>query len=172
MLALVLDEEKKKYFKIEKSHTAPTASSWSADAVKRRKIRDTASQAARQRADLIRNHIRRHDGLRRDVVACGFLARETEVGRVAEAGGLRGRPEDGDLGAAVWARGLVDKGCVPFVSPGMGVMRAAAAATTTTTRCANMPCFYVGGEDGKTGLGVAYASEFWICLEELYSDRR
>ncbi|POR38076.1 Plasma membrane ATPase, partial [Tolypocladium paradoxum] len=72
------DEAKKKYFKIEKSHTAPSSASWSSDSVKKRKAEDATRQAARHRAHLVRNHIKRHGGLGRDVVASGLLAREAE----------------------------------------------------------------------------------------------
>jgi hypothetical protein len=142
------DEDKKKYFKIEKSHTAPTSASWSADAVKRRKIQSAARDAAQQRAWLVRNHIRRHEALRKDVVSSGMLARELAItgNQVRVAG-------SGDLASAAWARGAVDKGAVPFVP------------SFARARFANMPCFYVGGEDVKTGLGVAYASEcFFLSL--------
>ena len=138
------DEAKKKYFKIEKSHAAPS-SAWSADSVRKRKLEDAAQQAARHRAHLVRNHIKRHSGLERDAVASGLLAREAEPQRVAEL--TRGRADDADLGAAAWAGGLVDKGHIPFVP------------SFARARFANMPCFYVGGQDSKTGLGVAYASE-------------
>lgn len=64
---------------------------------------------------------------------------------MAERG--RGRAENGDLTAEAWARGVVAKGSVSF------------APSFARARYANMPCFYVNGEDTKTGLGVAYASE-------------
>jgi len=96
----------------------------------------------------VRNHVKR-SVLRRNILPAGLLARETEIVRSA-AGGVAGygaRADDGDLGAAAWVSGVVDKGHVPFVP------------SFARTRFANMPCFYVGGEDTKTGLGVAYASE-------------
>ena len=93
----------------------------------------------------MRNHIKRH-GLRQDAVTAGLVAREVALKRVAEPG--FGRAEDEDVGAAAWALGLVDKGRVPFVP------------SFARSRYANMPCFYVGGEDVKSGLGVAYASEY------------
>ncbi|KAM5342938.1 hypothetical protein ACJ41O_013904 [Fusarium nematophilum] len=137
------DPEKKKYFKIEKSQTAPSSASWSSDAVKRRKVQDETQQAARHRAHLVRNHIKRHF-LTRDAVTSGLLAREIRLPFAAESG--RGRMEDRDLVTAAWAAGVVDKGSVPF------------APSYARARYANMPCFYVGGEDQKTGLGVAYAT--------------
>ncbi|KAM0559490.1 hypothetical protein ACHAPJ_004520 [Fusarium lateritium] len=138
-----VDPEKKKYFKIEKTQTAPSSAAWSSDAVKRRKIDDKAQKAVRRRAHLIRNHIKRHF-VAKDDVTSALLAREIGSSYVAERG--RGRIEDGDLGAAAWAAGLVAKGDVPF------------APSFARNRYANMPCFYVSGEDEKTGLGVAYAT--------------
>ncbi|KYK61715.1 hypothetical protein DCS_02858 [Drechmeria coniospora] len=137
------DEGKQKYFKIEKTHTAPPSVAWSSDAVRKRKLEDSARRAARERSRLLRNHVKRHP-FRRSIVDSGLFAREMEVRSVAEHG--YGREMDGDLGAAAWAGGAVDKGHVPF------------APSFARTRVANMPCFYVGGEDEKTGLGVAYAS--------------
>ena len=142
---IFVDEARKKYFKIEKSHSAPLLASWSADSVKKRKIEDAAQRAVKHRAHLVRNHIKRHSSLGRDVVASGLLAREEERRPVAESG--RGRADDGDLGAAAWTGGLVDKGRIPYVP------------SFVRARFTNMPCFYVGGQDSKTGLGVAYASE-------------
>lgn len=88
----------------------------------------------------MRNHIRRHEALRRDVVSSGLLARELAISQVS----------GGDVASAAWAKGVVDKGTVPFVP------------SFARARFANMPCFYVGGQDVKTGLGVAYASEFFL----------
>jgi hypothetical protein len=140
-----IDEEKKKYFKIEKTQTAPSSSAWSSDAIKRRKVEKKTQKAIQRRAHLVRNHIKRHF-IAKDAVASALLAREIGVPYAAERG--RGRLEDGDLGAATWAGGLVAKGNVPF------------APSFARQRYPNMPCFYVSGEDEKTGLGVAYASKF------------
>ncbi|OBS27528.1 hypothetical protein FPOA_01470 [Fusarium poae] len=137
------DEEKKKYFKIEKTQTAPSSSAWSSDAIKRRKVEKKTQKAIQRRAHLVRNHIKRHF-IAKDAVASALLAREIGVPYAAERG--RGRLEDGDLGAATWAGGLVAKGNVPF------------APSFARQRYPNMPCFYVSGEDEKTGLGVAYAT--------------
>ncbi|KAF4986658.1 hypothetical protein FGRMN_10726 [Fusarium graminum] len=137
------DSEKKKYFKIEKTQTAPASVVWSKDAVKRRKLDDKAQRLAQHRAHLIRNHIKRHF-VAEDAVASALLTREVSLPYAAECG--RGRLEDQDLGAAAWAGGLVAKGDIPF------------APSFARQRLANMPCFYVAGEDQKTGLGVAYAT--------------
>ena len=154
LLTWTIDTEKRKYFKIEKSHTAPSAAAWSSDEVKRRKIQDRAGQAARQREYLVRNHIKR-SGLARDIVTSGVLARELGEGRAAELG--RGRAEDGDVGAAAWSAGVVEKGCIPF------------APSFARARFANMSCFYVSGDDSKTGLGVAYASKSGSSVQALAS---
>lgn len=143
-LYITSDHEKGKYFKIEKTQTAPTSATWSSDAVKRRKLESKALAASERQARLVKNHIRRNVSAR-DSVAGSILSREMEVTRVAEAG--RGRPDDGDLEAAAWVGGIVDHGCLPF------------APSFARDTMANIPCFYVSGEDSETELGVAYASE-------------
>ncbi|KAH7133379.1 hypothetical protein B0J13DRAFT_100462 [Dactylonectria estremocensis] len=137
------DPEKKKYFKIQKSHAAPTDAAYSSDAVKRRRVNDRTVLAAKKRAHAVRNHIRRHP-MNQDAMFGGILAREFGLARVAECG--RGRVEDGDVAAMAWAHGAVDKGSVPF------------APSFARGQCPNMPCLYVNGEDTKTGLGMAYAT--------------
>ncbi|KAG5926650.1 hypothetical protein E4U42_003061, partial [Claviceps africana] len=101
------DTSKKKYFKIEKSHTAPSQASWSADAVKRRRCEDASREEARRKADLVRRHVRRHR-LRGDVLGGGLLRRETERSVDARNGS--------ELRCAAWAGGAADKGRVSFVS--------------------------------------------------------
>lgn len=137
------DADKKKYFKIEKAHTAPPNAAWSADEVKRRRVASSAAESSHRRARLLRNHIRRHAALEADLVTRGRLLREL-------GGDRRGvvTVEEQDTAVAAWAGGLVDKGSVPFVP------------SFARQRYANMPCLYVGGDDDKTGLGVAYASAF------------
>lgn len=100
-------------------------------------MEDSAAEAAARRARLLRNHIRRSTALQADVVTRERLRRELH--------GLRGCWAD--VVAAAWGTGVVDKGSVSFVP------------SFARARWGNMPCVYVGGEDDKTGLGVAYASE-------------
>lgn len=140
-----IDSEKKKYFKIEKSQTAPSSAQWSSESVKRRKVEVRVAQEASNRARLIKNHIKR-SVLRHDIVNSGLFARETGHQRNAESG--RGRAEDGDVAAAMWARELTDKGQIAF------------APSMTWNTYPHMPCFYVSGEDSGTESAVAYASEF------------
>ncbi|KAF5598557.1 myocyte-specific enhancer factor 2d [Fusarium pseudocircinatum] len=136
------DNEKKKYFKIEKTHTAPSSAAWSSDAVKRRKVEHEAQRLAERQAYQVKKHIKRHFVVR-DTVTSALLTREIGLPYIAERG--RGRVEDEDLVAAAWARGSVAKGNVPF------------APSFARERRANMPCFYVSGDDEKTGLGASYA---------------
>ncbi|KAG5931415.1 hypothetical protein E4U53_001776, partial [Claviceps sorghi] len=107
-----LDASKKKYFKIEKSHTAPSQASWSADAVRRRRREDASREEVRRKADLVRRHVRRHQ-LRRDVLGGGLLRRETEREGVDARDG-------GELRCAAWAGGAADKGRVSFVASAGG----------------------------------------------------
>ncbi|KAF5625157.1 myocyte-specific enhancer factor 2d [Fusarium tjaetaba] len=137
------DNEKNKYFKIERTHTAPSSAAWSSDAVKRRKVEHEAQRLAERQAHQVKKHIKRHFVVR-DTVTSALLAREIGLPYIAERG--RGRVEDEDLGAAAWARGSVAKGNVPF------------APSFARERRANMPCFYVSGDDEKTGLGASYAT--------------
>ncbi|EFZ02243.2 WD40 domain protein [Metarhizium robertsii] len=130
------DAAKKKYFKVESGSTA-LSTSYSSDAVKRRKIHDAARQEARLQAELVKRHIKRH-GLQRNVISGGLLSREVECTRVAEDG--RGRSFDEDIGAAAWAGGLQSKGRVRFM-PSFG-----------RGREVNMSCFWVGST------GVVYAT--------------
>ncbi|KAG5984427.1 hypothetical protein E4U55_004889 [Claviceps digitariae] len=125
------DATKKKYFRIEKSHTAPSQASWSADAVKKRRREDMSREEARRKADLVKRHVRRH-WLRRDMLGGGLLRRETEYVDVRTGGELR---------CAAWAGGVMDKGRVSFVSNGEGGGK----------RAPNVCCLWVGH-------GVAYTT--------------
>lgn len=145
-LTLDADPEKRKYFKIEKAQTAPSAAQWSSDSVKRRKVASQAAAEASQRAQLTKNHVKR-SVLTRDVVASGLLARETERQRTAEPG-LRGKAWDEDVAAALWAAELAGKGQTAF------------APSMIWNTHPHMPCFYVSGQECGTESAIAYASEF------------
>lgn len=111
--------------------------------VKRRRIESRAQQAVQQRKHLLRGHIKRHGLDEADMAASGLLARELGLGTQGWGGG----DDNDDVAAAAWGVGIVDKGEVPF------------APSFARARYAHLPCFWVGGDDEKTGLGVAYASE-------------
>lgn len=138
------DPVKKKYFKVEKSNTAPPSASWSSDAVKKRKLEHHADQTAKQRAKLVRKHIRRH-ALTQNVVSTSLLTQQMGLSRVAEFG--KGCLDTRDVGADAWANGVVAKGHVPF------------APSFARNQSPNVPCFYVNGDDEKTGMGAVYASK-------------
>ncbi|KAM3436245.1 hypothetical protein NHJ13734_005185 [Beauveria thailandica] len=136
------DNMKKKYFKIEPSHSASPSSAaalWTADAVKRRRAASSAASSAARRTLLLQRHVRRHAGLETDMVARGRLRQELGVTTTMTE-------EQDDVRAAAWAEGSVDKGSVSLVP------------SFARARYANMACMYVGGDDTKTGLGVAYAT--------------
>ncbi|KAM0511159.1 hypothetical protein ACHAPE_010181 [Trichoderma viride] len=137
------DSEKKKYFKIEKTQTAPSSAQWSSESVKRRKVESKIAQESSNRAQLVKNHIKR-SVLRNDIVNSGLFARETGHQRAAESG--RGRVEDEDVAAAMWARELTDKGQTAF-TPSM-----------TWNTYPHMPSFYVSGQECGTDSAVAYAT--------------
>ncbi|KAL2880182.1 hypothetical protein SGCOL_004569 [Colletotrichum sp. CLE4] len=140
------DEEKGKYFKIEKGGSAPQTAAWSADNVKRRKLQHREAEAVAARRERLKRHIVRSAALRAPLIG-GILDVELGVRR-EERARLRVDGAFGveDVPAAAWARGLVDKGEVPFVP------------SFARQSFPNIPCFYVGGDDEKTGLGVAYAT--------------
>ncbi|KAG6039748.1 hypothetical protein E4U19_003728 [Claviceps sp. Clav32 group G5] len=127
------DTTRKKYFKIENSHTAPSQAPWSADSVKKRRGEDLSRDAARKKAQTLKRHIKRH-ALGRDLVCGNLLRRETE----GEDAAVPGR----DLRCAAWAGGVVDKGRVEF---GKGAREA-------TKRIPNLDCLWVG-------CGVAYTTD-------------
>ncbi|KAF6809017.1 hypothetical protein CSOJ01_07188 [Colletotrichum sojae] len=141
------DEEKGKYFKIEKTQSAPANSAYSAENVKRRKIQHREAEVVAARRERLRRHIVRSAVLR-DPLLGGFL--DAELGVTKRERKLRaGAGADfglDDVPAVAWTRGIVDKGEVPFVP------------SFARKKFPNIPCFYVGGDDVKTGLGVAYAT--------------
>ncbi|KAL7950994.1 hypothetical protein V8C42DRAFT_308179 [Trichoderma barbatum] len=137
------DTEKKKYFAIEKSHTAPASAQWSSASVKRRKLESQAADKAAKEKQLIKNHVKR-SVLIHDAAASALLARETGSRRAAEAG--RGMPETKDIAAAMWARGLTDKGRVAF-----GMSREYETHP-------HMPCFYISGKECGTESAIAYST--------------
>ncbi|KAG6304956.1 hypothetical protein E4U45_000898 [Claviceps purpurea] len=126
------DTTRKKYFKIENSHTAPSQAPWSADSVKKRRVEDLSRDAARKKAQTLKRHIKRH-ALRRDLVCGNLLRRETE--------GDPAVPER-DTRCAAWASGVVDKGRrVKFSDD----------ERETRERIPNLDCLWVGS-------GIAYTS--------------
>jgi hypothetical protein len=141
---LFIDPDKKRYFRVERSHTAPLQAAWSAENVKRRRFLDEQAELVRQRHELTSRHIKRAAVSREPLMGASM---EREFG----AGSSRAVA---DIPSAAWAGGLLAKGEIPFVP------------SFSRSRYPNMPCFFVGGDDVKTGLGVAYASEFnHICAD-------
>ncbi|KAI1364216.1 hypothetical protein F5Y08DRAFT_218136 [Xylaria arbuscula] len=128
------DSEKRRYFKVEQSKTAPANAAWSSDSVKRRKLHDEATAVALRHLSLAKNRIRQARVLH-DPLTGGFLAREY------------GAHED-DMQAACFASGLIHKGCMPLKMGGIGPH-----ANSETARR-----MLVVGYDYKTGLCNAYAA--------------
>ncbi|KAI0485683.1 hypothetical protein F4859DRAFT_391992 [Xylaria cf. heliscus] len=91
------DPEKKRYFKVENSKTAPTDAAWSSSNVKRRKLRDEDAATALRHLNLARSRIRRARVLNEPLTG-GFFARE--YGAVKD-----------DMQAACFVDGLRNKGC-------------------------------------------------------------
>ncbi|KAM0335196.1 hypothetical protein ACHAQA_000238 [Verticillium albo-atrum] len=128
------DEVKKKYFKIENSHSAPASAAWSATNVKRRKTEGQRAAFRHERAESIKRHVKRARVLREPLLG-GFLNRELGIGG-----------PDADVPAAAWVAGLNSHSHVKFVTE------------SRKRREPNLGCFWIGGEDERTGLGVAYSS--------------
>ncbi|CAH0001867.1 unnamed protein product [Clonostachys byssicola] len=129
------DEERKKYFKVEKSSTAPSASTWSSDAVKRRKVEHQASEVVRERDWEVRHHIKRHR-LWDHAVASGTLKREIRDDLSWEG--------EGNLKAAAWVDGLEAKGEVRF--------------RPQHRSSGHLPCLWVGGQEQGLETAVAYTT--------------
>ncbi|PTB63835.1 hypothetical protein BBK36DRAFT_1171292 [Trichoderma citrinoviride] len=137
------DPERKRYFKIEKSQTAPSAAQWSSSSVKRREHESQVAEQAAKRQQLTKNHVKR-SVLTRDAVTSGLLARETEVQRMAEAG--RGKPGNGDVLAAAWAREVTAKGKISF---GM---------SWELDGHPHMSCFHIIGKESGSKSAIAYSA--------------
>ncbi|ETS02155.1 hypothetical protein M419DRAFT_8510 [Trichoderma reesei RUT C-30] len=137
------DPEKKRYFKVEKSQTAPPTAQWSSSSVKRREHESQVAEQAAKRQQLTKNHVKR-SVLTRDAVASGLLARETEIDRTAEAG--RGKRENGDVLAAAWAREVTAKGKISF---GM---------SWELSGHPHMSCFYIVGKESGSKSAIAYSA--------------
>lgn len=141
------DAEKKKYFKIEKSHTAPGGAAWSADSVKRRRLEDEDAARALYRASLDRRRVARARVLGHCLTG-GFLDRELfgPPGNGNGRGRRGGRGEEG-LREAAFADALVPRGNLPLWH-------------ALWTSPANVNHLYVDGQDRNTDMCVAFASEF------------
>ncbi|KAM7206241.1 WD repeat-containing protein 21 [Rhypophila sp. PSN 637] len=136
ILGYYYDEEKKRYFKIEDSRTAPEQASWASGNVKRRRLEDQKEEAKREReaknAGRIKRAIKVWD---QPLVGGCFLKREL---------GRTGTVEMEDMGLESWTMGLRYKGSLKMWTYSTG-------ATITS--------MYIGGGEmeAKSGLGVGYA---------------
>ncbi|RYO74326.1 hypothetical protein DL766_003412 [Monosporascus sp. MC13-8B] len=131
------DEEKKKYFKIEKSNTAPSNAVWSSDSVKKRRLEDEEAAKAIRRMTLDKSRVARAKILNHPL-AGGFL--DCEFGRP--------RP---DVASAGFAEGLVDKGKLLLKD-------------ARWTSASNVNHMYIDGQDRNTDMCVAFARSivgFW-----------
>ncbi|KAI0974843.1 hypothetical protein F4678DRAFT_421046 [Xylaria arbuscula] len=125
------DAEKRRYFKVENSNTAPKDAAWSSDSVKRRKLRDEDAATALRHLNIAKARIKRAQVLREPLMG-GFFAREY------------GAAED-DMQAACFAQGLRHKGCISFLPN----------SYDNPTEVKHM---FISGRDDKTGLCNVYAT--------------
>ncbi|RYP22556.1 hypothetical protein DL765_001614 [Monosporascus sp. GIB2] len=131
------DEEKKKYFKVEKSNTAPSNAVWSSDNVKKRRLEDEEAAKAIRRMTLDKSRVARAKILNHPL-AGGFL--DCEFGRP--------RP---DVASAGFAEGLVDKGRLLLKD-------------ARWTSASNVNHMYIDGQDRNTDMCVVFARsivDFW-----------
>ncbi|KAK7977605.1 hypothetical protein PG988_005095 [Apiospora saccharicola] len=138
------DEEKKRYFKVESSRTAPSTSAYSSDNVKKRRLESQEATAVLQRLSLEKGRLKR-SRLLNDALIGGVYAREY---------GLVRR----DIQQAGYAKGIVEKGALPLAD----------ARWRSST---NIQQLCVIGADTKTGLGVAYATLDELLLFSTYIAR-
>ncbi|KAI1343992.1 hypothetical protein F5Y15DRAFT_368721 [Xylariaceae sp. FL0016] len=134
-----------RYYKIEKSGTAPANAAWSADNVKKRRLQDKKSAAAVHRRNLTKKRVTRSEALKNPLIA-GFLDRH--IGHA--------RP---DLPAAAFASGMLEKGQMPLLD------------TRWSSRSATVKHMYIGGQDLKTGLCTAWVSMDEMNLLSTYIPR-
>ncbi|KAK4216263.1 WD repeat-containing protein 21 [Rhypophila decipiens] len=144
------DEEKKRYFKIEASRTAPEQASWASGNVKRRRLEDEKEEAKREREAKNAGRIKRAVGVWDQPLVGGcFLKREL---------GRTGTIKMEDMGLESWTMGLRDKGSLKMCAYSTGEM---------------ITSMYIGGGEmeAKSGLGVAYAVLDDHCLKSSYIPR-
>ncbi|KAK3343780.1 hypothetical protein B0T25DRAFT_615085 [Lasiosphaeria hispida] len=125
------DAEKKKYFKIEASKTAPESAAWAATNVKRRQLEGREALAKRERVERRAAGRVKRARVLEEALTGGFLSRE--AGKLSR-----------EVVATLWVDGVREKGCVnlfPGVAEGGG-------------SC--LSSMYVHGGDEKSGLGVVY----------------
>ncbi|KAI1751173.1 hypothetical protein F4782DRAFT_506067 [Xylaria castorea] len=125
------DPEKKRYFKVENSKTAPTNSAWSSNNVKRRKLRDEDAATALRHLNLAKSRIRRARVLHEPLTG-GFFARE--YGAIKD-----------DMQAACFVDGLRNKGCIP-IGQGMQVKRMCVAGSDHKTGMCTVYAATVNGD--------------------------
>lgn len=120
--------EKKKYFKIETSHTAPVDAPYSAANVKKRRLQQEQAERSRKRRDAFKGHIKRAH-ISRAPMTGGRLMQQLGV-------------HDPELPNKCWLTGLQDKGEVLVCSsPGTGPIQS----------------MLVNGDDTQSGMAVVYA---------------
>jgi hypothetical protein len=125
---VITDPVKRRYFKIEGSHTAPAGTSWSSDNVKKRKLEDAKAAEVLRRLNLNKARIKRSQALN-DPLSGGFLARES--GAIQK-----------DMIPAILAAGMVDRGGISFSDARWG-------PSQINTMC-------IVGEEPWTDLGFGY----------------
>ena len=135
------DPERKKYFKIEKSQTAPGGAAWSAYTVKRRRLEDEEGVRALRRADVERRRRARAPVLTHPLIG-GRLDREL--------GGPR-RSAANLAPPAGFAAGLVAAGKIPLKDA-----RWESSRTNVDHLC-------IDNQDSNTDMCVAFASKSLFC---------
>ncbi|KAI0137342.1 hypothetical protein BJ170DRAFT_590277 [Xylariales sp. AK1849] len=156
------DPKKNRYFKIESSKTAPTESAHSSDNVKKRKLEDAEAALQLSRMRLNKGRIKRAQVLSEPLMG-GFWAREMG-GFSPEDFAYSSRPyhsvvKTKETQMASFAKGLVEKGCLPFADA-----RCGGASKAVKHMCITL-------EDAWTGLGVGFATVDGTSIDSTYIPR-
>jgi hypothetical protein len=129
------DTEKRRYFKVESSGTAPAAAVWSSGNVKRQKLCDEQAATASRHLDLAKSRIKRARVLHEPLTG-GFFAREYGAA-------------DDAMQAACFVKSLHNKGRISLLREGR-----------LAGQIAQIRCMYIGAHDYKTGMCIAYVGMY------------
>lgn len=130
-----LDEEKKRYFKIDTHHTARPDAEWAAGNVNKRKAKKVEAQQKRKREEKLKWCLKR-SSLLSDPLTGGRLLREFGV-------------VDPEMPVESWTAGLRQRGEVSFL-PGQ----------ERDPDAPGISCLLVEGGDEAAGVGMVYAGVF------------
>ncbi|KAI1432451.1 hypothetical protein GGR50DRAFT_674250 [Xylaria sp. CBS 124048] len=132
------DSEKKKYFKVENAHTAPSSGTWTGEKVKKKLRLDEKVAVAKRHSEISKNRIKRIDfgNLARNPLTVGLLAREI------------GATMNEDIQTVGFARGLKENGTMTMT----GVREWQDRPNIFNFGSHQVVRMYIGAQDAKTGM--------------------